>query len=142
MQLFKINILIYYVFYMFRSRGFIFRKKVLYTVIVYCVSHASISNTLFHLQDYLFTHLPHLYIHTLYHTSIYTYCTTPLYTHTVPHLYIHTLYHTSIYTHCTTPLYTHTVPHLYIHTLYHTSIYNCLPEDEPSVSKHVEDIKN
>ena len=27
-------------------------------------------------------------------------------------------------------------------TLYHTYIYSCLPEDEPSGSKHVEDIEN
>ena len=30
----------------------------------------------------------------------------------------------------------------YTHTLQHTCIYNRLPEDVPSVSKHVEDIQN
>jgi hypothetical protein len=30
----------------------------------------------------------------------------------------------------------------YILTVYHTCIYKRLPEDDPSVSKQVEDIKN
>jgi hypothetical protein len=30
----------------------------------------------------------------------------------------------------------------HVNKLYHTYIYSCLPEDEPSGSKHVEDIIN
>jgi len=52
MHIFLINILNYDVFYMFRPRGFIFRKTVGYTVMVWYVLHASVvSNTLFYLQD-------------------------------------------------------------------------------------------
>lgn len=65
----NILILILDVFYLFRTREFIFRKKVLYTVLVWYVLHASVI-----------------------------------------------------------------VPN-------HTCVYNRFPEDEPSVSKHVEDVK-
>jgi len=44
MNLFKINILTFnfYVFYVFRNQGSIFSKKVVYTGMVQCVSHASV----------------------------------------------------------------------------------------------------
>ena len=42
MHLFKINILICYIFYMFRTRGFIFRKTVAYIGMAECGLHASV----------------------------------------------------------------------------------------------------
>jgi len=42
MHIFYINILIFYIFYMFRNLGFISRKAVLYAVTVQYVLHASV----------------------------------------------------------------------------------------------------
>ena len=52
MHLFKTNILIYDVFYMFETGGFIFRKKVIYTGMV------QYFYTTFNLQDCLYWCLP------------------------------------------------------------------------------------
>jgi len=68
MHIFYINILTFNfgVFYMFRIRGFIVRKTVVYTVMLWYVSHVSVqavSITFFYLQDCLCWYTYHTGIH-------------------------------------------------------------------------------
>jgi hypothetical protein len=104
----------------------------------------------------MFNRLIPLHVNKLYHTCMYN-CLIPLHVNKLYHtcmynrlisLRVNKLYHTCMYNRLIplrvnklyhTCTYNRLIP-LHVSKLYHTFMYNCLPEDEPSGLKHVEDI--
>jgi len=125
MHILYTTVFIYNVFYMFRTRGFTFRKMVAHTVPY--LSIPMLYNTLYrtvpyHTHTVPYLSIPMLYntlyrtIHILYHICLYRCCTTH---YTVPHTYCTISVYTDAVQH-TIPYHTHTVPYLSIPMLYNT----------------------